>query len=254
MWRTGRKALVDGLGRRLRRLKCLVDGARRRRFLIEQHFSRACLIVVLVAGCSGGGDPESTIPAGAGADTAAGAVEELVSAINAGDFAGASHVAVPGQAALASLAEGASFAEVAESLRGGDQEIAANFWAGFAQGAGSFLMGDVTPSEEGTLSQSELEFHTITVQLPDDDTRTLIVRDADGFRVDIFASFAPGLADKMIAPAERLLTTQTEEARLVLAELQKIVPSLLVAASLPGTTPETSQQIFALIEVITRVG
>lgn len=218
---------------------------------------RSCLLVgclLLVAGCDGGGQPEASIAPGAGAETPVGAIELLVSAINEPDFAAASRVAVPGQAALASLAEGASFAEVAEALTEGDQEIAANFWAGFAQGAGSFLTGNVTARESGSVDQDGVEFHTVDIDLAEGETRTLLVRDEDGYRVDLFASFAPGLADKMIAPAERVLTTQTEEARLVLAELQEIVPSLLVAASLPGTTPEASQQIIALVEVITRVG
>lgn len=216
--------------------------------------ARTCLLIVsLLAGCSGGGDPDPTIPPGTGAETPVGAVEQLVAAINRPDFAAASRMAVPGQAALAALAEGASFAEVAESLADGDEEIAANFWAGFAQGAGSFLTGSVTATDDGTVSQGDVEFHTVTVELPDGDTRTLLVREDNGFRVDLFASFGPGLADKMISPAERLLTAQTEEARLVLAELQEIVPSLLVAASLPGTTPEASQQLIGLAEVITRV-
>jgi hypothetical protein len=41
---------------------------------------------------------------------------------------------------------------------------------------------------------------------------------------------------------------------MILAGLQEIVPSLFVAASLPGTTGRASQQLLALIEVITRVG
>jgi hypothetical protein len=41
---------------------------------------------------------------------------------------------------------------------------------------------------------------------------------------------------------------------LILARLQDIVPSLLVAAELAGTPGDVSQQILALIEVITRVG
>lgn len=220
------------------------------------HRVKAGLLVVgvLLAGCGNGGETEGTIPPGSGAETAVGAVEQLISAINEPDFAAASRVAVPGQAALASLAEGASFAEVAEALRGGDQEIAANFWAGFAQGAGSFLAGGVTASGDGSIDQDGIEFHTVAIDLAEGDTRTLLVRDTEGFRVDLFASFAPGLADKMIAPTERLLTTQTEEARVVLAELQGIVPSLLVAASLPEVTTAASQQIIALVELITRVG
>jgi hypothetical protein len=212
-------------------------------------------LAVLLAGCSGQtSDQEGTISPGPGAETAVGAVEELIASINEPDFATASRMAIPGHAALAALSEGASFAEVAEALAEGNEEAAANFWAGFAQGAGDFLTGNVTATDEGTMSEGGLEFHVVEVQLADGGTRTILVRDEGGFRVDLFASFGAGLADKMIAPAERLLSTQTEEARMILAGLQEIVPSLFVAASLPGTTGGASQQLLALIEVITRVG
>lgn len=204
----------------------------------------------------GGEDPttEPTIAPGEGADSPVTAVEELVAAINTPDFAEASHLAVPGQAALAALAEGATFGEVARSLSEGDEEIAANFWTGFAQETGVFLSGEVSVVDDGTVEQDDVEFHTVSLTPPDGSARTIIVRNVDGFRVDLFASFGSGLADKMAGPVERLLATQTADARLILAELQKIVPSLHVAASLPDTTPSASQQLFALIEVITRVG
>jgi len=212
------------------------------------------LAVVVLAACGGGADdPESTPVPSVGADTPVAAVEELVEAINAPDFADASRLAVPGQAALAALAEGATFGEVASSLSEGDTDVAANFWAGFAQGTASFLAGDVTAVEDGTVEQDGVSFHRVVVTPPDGDSRTLLIREDDGYRIDLFASFGPGLADKMIGPVERLLTTQTGEAGLILSELQNIVPSLLASASLPGTTPETSQQLIALIEVITRV-
>lgn len=213
------------------------------------------VLVVLVAACGGGDDvePEASITPGPGAASAVGAVEDLVSAINEPNFAEASRMAVPGHAALAALAEGATFGDVAGALEDGDEEVAANFWAGFAQGTGNFLAGNVEAAEEGTLSEGDLEFHTITVEPPDGVARTLFVREDDGYRVDLFASFGNGLAEKMIGPTERLLTAQTEESRLILARLQDIVPSLLVAASLPGTSGEASQQVLALIEVITRV-
>lgn len=210
--------------------------------------------IVVLAACGGGaGEPEAAPTPSVGADTPVAAVEELVEAINAPDFAGASRLAVPGQAALAALAEGATFGEVASSLSEGDGEVASNFWAGFAQGAGSFLAGDVTAVEDGIVEQDDVSFHRVVVTPADGDSRTLLIREDDGYRIDLFASFGPGLADKMIGPVERLLTTQTGEAGLILSELQDIVPSLLASASLPGTSPEVSQQLIALIEVITRV-
>jgi hypothetical protein len=213
------------------------------------------VVAVLVVACGGEGPvTEPTIAPGEGADSAVAAVEELVSALNAADFADASRLAVPGQAALAALAEGATFGEVARSLSEGDEEIAANFWTGFAQETGIFLTGDVAVVDDGTIDQDDAEFHTVSVTPSDGNARSILVRNVDGYRVDLFASFGSGLADKMTGPVERLLATQTSDARLIIAELQKIVPSLHVAAALPGTTPAASQQLIALIEVITRVG
>ena len=213
------------------------------------------LAIVVLAACGAGADDSGLNPVpSSGADSPVAAVDELVEAINAPDFAGASRLAVPGQAALAALAEGATFGEVASSLSDGDQDVAANFWAGFAQGTASFLAGDVSSVEDGTIEQDGVSFHRVVVTPADGESRTLLVREDDGYRIDIFASFGPGLADKMIGPTERLLNTQTGEASLILNELQEIVPSLLASASLPGTSSEVSQQLIALIEVITRVG
>lgn len=212
------------------------------------------LAVSLVA-CGGDAEePDATNGPMPGAETAVGAVENLIAAVNQGDFTEVSRLAIPGHAALAALAEGATFAEVASALEEGDEEIASNFWAGFAQGSGTFLTGDVAAEADGTVTSGEVEFHRVTVQPAEGDQRVLLVREDNGFKVDLFASFGTGLADKMITPAERLLTAQTADARLILARLREIVPSLQVAASLPGTTTEASQQVIALIEVITRVG
>lgn len=216
----------------------------------------ALVLTVTVVSCSPGDadDPVSTIPPGEGETSPVAAVETLVAAINEPDFAAASHLAVPGHAALASLAEGAGFGDVAEALRTGDEEVAANFWAGFAQGSGSFLVGTVTAAEDGSHTEGDLDFTIVEVVPPNGDSRNLLVREVGGWRIDLFASFGPGLADKMIAPVERLLSTQTEDARLILSELKTIVPSLLAAAEQPSTSPDVAQQLLALVEVITRVG
>jgi hypothetical protein len=210
---------------------------------------------IALAACSGPeSDPLVTIPPGKGADTALAAVDELVNAVNAAEFSDASRLAVPHQAALASLAEGATFGDVAEALRQGDEEVAANFWAGFAQGTGSFLTGTVDLAADGTIVESGVEFEAVQVTPESSGTRTILLRDVDGFRIDLFASFGAGLADKMTPTVERLLGTQTADSRLILTELQEIVPSLLAAAGLPGTPGDVSQQLLALVEVITRVG
>jgi hypothetical protein len=211
-------------------------------------------VVLAVVACGGGDEPEAINPPRDGAESPTEAVNQLVKSINEPDFAGASHLAMPGQAALASLAEGSTFEEVAEALRKGDQEIAANFWAGFAQGTGSFLTGDIGVVDDGTTTHSGKEFHVVQVTPETGGVRSVIVQESDGYRIDLFASFGAGLADKMTGPVERLLATQTDDARLILGELRGIVPSLLAAAQLPGTSGQVSQELLALVEVITRLG
>jgi hypothetical protein len=210
---------------------------------------------LLVAACSDETTPTTTtLAAGSGAESATEAVNELVTAINEPDFDAASELAMPGQAALASLAEGASFAVVADALRTGDRDVAANFWSGFAQGTQNFLTGPVEVTLDGAIEQGGIEFEVVRVVPGTGGARTVVARDDDGYRIDLFASFGAGLADKMVTPVERLLTTQTEDARLILSSLQDIVPSLLAAAGMSGTPVDVSQQLIALVEVITRVG
>lgn len=220
------------------------------------RFAVALALAVAVVACSPGetDDPVSTIPPGEGEVSPEAAVDGLIGAINEPDFAAASHLAMPGQAALASLAEGAGFADVADALRTGDEEVAANFWAGFAQGSGSFLAGSVEVAEMGSHTQGDVVFTIVEVVPPSGEARNILVREDNGWRIDLFASFGSGLADKMIPPAERLLSTQTDDARLIISELKMVVPSLLAAAEQPGTSPDVSQQLLALVEVITRVG
>lgn len=217
--------------------------------------SLGLVVLLAMVACSGQANDNGAPPvAEEGAGSAVEAVEILVAAVNVADFQAATRMGFPGQAALAALAEGATVGEVAHALADGEQEIAASFWAGFAQGAGTFLAGELAAVDGGTVTEGDVEFHTVIVTSEGEGGRTIVVRERDGYRIDLFASFGAGLADKMIVPVERLLRAQTDDARLVLAELQEVVPSLLIAATLPGTTSETSQNLLSLVEVITRVG
>lgn len=219
------------------------------------RLSSILIVLIMLAGCGGGTtDSSEPLSSGDGAATPIDAVNELVEAMSVPDFTDASRLAMPGHAALAALAEGASFSEVAAALREGDAEIAANFWTGFAQETGGFLTGDIEVEDGDTVTREGVDFHSVVVTPAGGSPREVIVRDDGGYRVDLFASFGAGLADRMSGQVERLLVTQTDDARLIMENLRGIVPSLLAAAELPGTPPEVSQELLALVEVITRVG
>ncbi|HEX6946637.1 MAG TPA: hypothetical protein VF246_04730 [Acidimicrobiia bacterium] len=208
------------------------------------------VLAVLLVACDRGVAPP--VPT-QGADTPTAVVEALIEAFSTPDFESAVALAMPGQAALASLAEGASFGDVAEALRGDGAQVTANFWSGFAQGAGDYLTGELDIADQGTETVGEVVFHQVRLVLPDQTSRRIYAREADGYRIDLFASFGGGIAGRMIQPVERLLTTQTDDARLILSELRKIVPSLMVAASNTDLQPAVINDLARLIEVITRV-
>jgi len=212
------------------------------------------LLVLLVGACGGNSNGAPTITTGPGAESAEAAVEELRSLLIAGDFASASALAVPKQAALASLAEGATFSQVARALEGSDAQVAANFWSGFAQGVGDTFPPGAAVEATGTRTESGVEFFLVGVTSGSGVERLVVTQDIDGHRVDLFASFASGFAGRLISPIEILLTSLTEDALLILSEMKATVPSLLVASSDESLTPEAVQEILQLIELITRVG
>jgi hypothetical protein len=81
-----------------------------------------------------------------------------------------------------------------------------------------------------------------------------MTRDVDGQRIDLFASFGAGLAQRMLSPVEILLGTSSADSAVILSALQDVVPSLLVSATDPSLSPEAVQGVLQLVELITRVG
>ena len=216
-------------------------------------FRKGLVVGFVVVACSGGSSITAPVEFGPGADTPVDAVSEVIGYLSTPDFDAAASLGIPGQAALASLAEGATFGQIAAAISSGDVDVASNFWAGFAQGAGGFLTETSTATDGGSVTQDGTEFSLVFVRLADGADRQVFTRDVDGFRVDIFASFAPGFADKMIGPVERLLSAQTDDARVILPALKEVVPSLLIATAQSDLPPQSIQAVLRLIELITRV-
>lgn len=211
------------------------------------------MLALTSAACSGSNPQGDQGQPDTGADSPEAAVEQLLGHLREGEFSEAVPLATPDQAALASLAEGASVSDVAEGLREGDQLIANNFWSGFAQSVQSWLI--VNPRVAGSeAAESEgAAFEVVTVSSEGDVDRTFITKDDDGYRIDIFATFGPSLASRLYPQVERLFDSSEEDASLVLARLRDQVPSLHMAAQTPGLAPNVVQDILLLIELITRV-
>ena len=209
-------------------------------------------VLALIAAC--GGDDGSGAPDQGPPGDPVAAVTMLSSALAEGDFLTAAELSVPGQAVLMALAEGATVSQVVRSLDEGGAEVAANFWTGFAQGAGGVLTLPLEVVESGTVTEGGLEYRRVSITPEGGEPRTLYLRDVDGWKVDLFASFAGVLSSRLQAASEVLVNSGNEDAIRILSALGDIVPSLLVAAGDPAATPGESQNLLKLIEVITRVG
>lgn len=208
----------------------------------------------LLAACNGAGQPTTTVSIDGGAETPVRAIELLRDLLAAGDFDTAGRLGVPEQAVLASLAEGASPSLIAEALDEGGEEISANFWSGFAQGAGEVLSGEITVEDSGSVTERGVEFFLVGVTPEGGMERLMVTRNVNGQRVDLFGSFGVALAEGMLSPVELLVESSSPDAGAVLAALQDVVPSLLVSATDPNLSPDAVQRILQLVELITRVG
>ncbi len=210
-------------------------------------------VLVSLAACSEGPVGESTIDRGNGGETPEATIELLIQYLDGGDFTSAASLAIPDQAALASLAEGATVAEVANALREGDAIIAANFWSGFAQSVGNVLSAGLSVTGSTNTSAVGVDFAIVDVATVTGGSRQLITRDMGGHRVDLFATFGPSLAGKLYSPVERLLSSPVEDATMVLSSMRDQIPSLHMAAQTPGLASTAVQDVLRLIELISRV-
>lgn len=210
------------------------------------------LMALALFSCSGGQGEDPSDRSGVGAESSEAAVTELLGDLGLGEFSEAVALTIPGQAALASLAEGATVEDVATGLRDGDEVIATNFWSGFAQTVEPSLLD--TPAVTGSASAEaeNVAFDVVSVSGGEVE-RTFTTRDVDGYRIDIFATFGPSLASRLYPPVERLFDSDDPDAVFVLGALRDQVPSLHMAALTPGLAPNVVQDILQLIELITRI-
>ncbi|HEY5891053.1 MAG TPA: hypothetical protein VIW94_10180 [Acidimicrobiia bacterium] len=210
------------------------------------------LAALVLVSCSGdrGADPDDGF--GSGADSAEEAVTELLVHLSSGEFSAAVPLTIPGQAALASLAEGATVEDVANGLRDGDETIANNFWSGFAQTVEPALLEAPAVIGSSPATVEDVAFTVVTVSGGAVE-RTFTTRDLEGHRIDIFATFGPSLAARLYAPVERLFESTDPDAAFILGELREQVPALHMAAQTPGLAPNVVQDILQLIELITRI-
>lgn len=210
-------------------------------------------LLVILAACRGEqAVPETTV----GTDLEPSmVVRELLAAILDGRFEDTAALTDQRQAALLALAEGAEINEVVEALDADAAGVAANFWSGFAQSLDpSFDLENTTLEVGEELEQGGNRYVPVEMSGPDGEERVFYLRRDDGWRVDLMATFAPLVAERLTPRVESLLTSANPNASTVVGLLNRSTPSLEVAAAEPSLDVSTHQSLLALIERITRAG
>jgi hypothetical protein len=225
-----------------------------------RRWSAAYLVLLLaltsvVAACSPKAEPapDTTTPVQSLAPEDL--VSGLMAAVDEGRFEDAAALTDVSQAALLTLVEGADPSEVADLLAGDGRDVSANFWSGFAQTLPSgFSSSDLQISVGDTIEKGGVEFVRVTVEAPEGDPQVFVLHHDGRWEVDLMATFAPILAERMVPPVDNLLQSANPDAGTVLEQLRRSAPSLEVAIDNPDLPAEVRQSLLALIERVTRIG
>lgn len=210
-----------------------------------------CTLVLLVAACSDPGGAADTVEAvPPGAESPRAAVTELFSALAGDDLERAVDLTVTGQALAVAAAEQAPVEELIAVLDTGGEPVLANFWQAFAaeveelSGAGPADMevGDAgEPFEVGGH-----RFALVEVSVPGEAGHSsFVVREQDGWRVDVVGTFAPGLATNLARAVEDLAGVRDGDR--VVAALADERAALDAALEDPALPPAMAQYVRAAV-------
>lgn len=207
--------------------------------------------LLLVAACFGDAAPSDTTVAD-DLDPVD-VIAALFVAIEEGRFDDTASITDSQQASLVSLAEGADASEIMDAIEDDPDAVAANFWSGFAQTLDPEFDFDAVTLEAG--ERIELDGHAwvpVTLRDAADAERVFYVRDDDGWKVDLMATFGHVLAERLVPRVEALLSSANTNAAALIGLLRQSAPSLQVAAQNPNLDLATHQALLALLERVTR--
>lgn len=211
-------------------------------------------LAVLAAGCGSGdgaGEPSAT---GGGVEDPAAAVAELLDALTEGRAADTEAVVDESQLAILTFIEGASGDEVARLIADGvPAEVRRSFWNTFTESLPQFAGETVGRLRIGAVEDVRFEtidFAAVAVEIGDTGRAAdwLVRMTADGWKVDLLATFGLAVAPNLWAWSETLPEGAPRQA--VLAAIDGHRPSLEVArARADSTLPQAAfDALDALIE------
>ena len=203
------------------------------------------LVWLLLVACSNGitatsiTTPTPDIPAEEVAD-------ELVAALDSGDPSLLAALTDLRPMPWVALAEGATVEEAA-GIEAGESSLAVadNFWTGFLESAG--LAGDEVAGIEA-FSEGSGDFARLELS-----SGSIILNQSDRWRIDVIASFAAPLAERLLGAVEVIAANRSPEADVLREILRGERDAVAVASGDPSITASARaavEEVLAAIDAI----
>jgi hypothetical protein len=150
------------------------------------------------------------------------------------------------------VAEDSTLAALQMVVEDGGNQVAANYWRGFAANLDELLgvaPSDVVVGHVTTMEIEGVEFARVELELPvDRATRRFVLQHGDGWKVDVVATFAPTLASRLARAAESLQADPGATEILQILGRQRVsLEAALRSGSIDG---ETAAAIQTAIEAL----
>ncbi|HEY7565649.1 MAG TPA: hypothetical protein VIA81_12050 [Acidimicrobiia bacterium] len=186
------------------------------------------MLAVFMTGCSGEAVTAVT-SVSSGLAPPEQVAAQLLAAIATGQAQAAADLTVQEQMPWLAMAEGASIQQAAGLLEEGSEQVAINYWQGFAAGApeAGLEVGEVEQIDEGNH-----RFALVGLEPASD--LTLVLRLDQEWMVDVVASFGASLATRLAEAVEVLVANTGPDADLLTGVIVEQRDSIEVAIDAVG--------------------
>ena len=202
----------------------------------------APLLLVSVIACTQDSNSTTSLAVGSTA-SALEVADAFVTAMSEGDYEEAAALTFLEQMPWVVMAEGGSLSQAA-SLEGEDLDmVAANYWRGFAQAA---QLPQVAGDEVDETSVGGRQYAVV----PLGSRLRLVLRDGEEWQVDVIASFAPTIVNRLLEAAEVVEANRGSLADRMRELLASQRPSVELASVASGLPERTEEDMAALLDLL----
>lgn len=172
--------------------------------------------------------------------------DEVVAALDGGDPTVVAALTDLRPMPWVALAEGATVEEAA-GIKAGESSLAVadNFWTGFLESAG--LAGDQV-ADIGAFTEGSTDFARLELR-----SGSIILNQSDAWRIDVIASFAAPLAERLLGAVEVVVANRSPEADVLREMLRGQRDAVAVASADPSITASARaavEEVLAAIDSI----